>query len=61
MLKRRAVSGDILEKALALDERLEAMNRAIKRLIQLKAMKPMLNLTETQTGGDRPKKFLSTR
>lgn len=40
---------DILKKELALDEGLEAMiDRAIKRLIQLKAMKPMLNLAGTR-------------
>jgi hypothetical protein len=50
MLSAAYLSDDILEKELALDERLEAMtDRAIKRLIQLKAMKPMLNLTSTDS------------
>jgi hypothetical protein len=37
-------SGDLFDRELALDERLNAMiDRAIKRLIQIKAMKQMLN------------------
>jgi hypothetical protein len=58
-----SLSGDtLMEKVLALDERLEAMSdRSVKRLIQLKAMKPMLNLTSSETAGDRPKKIVSSR
>jgi hypothetical protein len=39
----KAYSGDLFNQELALDERLDAMiDRAVKRLIQIKAMKPML-------------------
>lgn len=56
------LSEDILERVLALDERLDAtIDRAVKRLIQLKAMKPMLNLTSSETAGDRPRKIVSSR
>jgi hypothetical protein len=45
-----AVSGDLFKQELALDERLDAMiDRAVKRLIQTKAMKQMLG----QTSGDQ--------
>ena len=38
-----AYSGDLFNQELALDERLDAIiDRAVKRLIQIKAMKPML-------------------
>ena len=43
-------SGDLFKQELALDERLDAMiDRAVKRLIQMKAMKQMLG----QTSGDK--------
>jgi hypothetical protein len=45
-----ALSGDLFKQELALDERLDAMiDRAVKRLIQTKAMKQMLG----QTSGDQ--------
>jgi hypothetical protein len=42
-IRSAALSSDLFEQELALDERLDAMiDRAIKRLIQTKAMKQML-------------------
>ena len=42
-----SLSGDSFKEELALDERLDAMiDQSIKRLIQIKAMKPMLGLTD---------------
>jgi hypothetical protein len=44
-------SGDLFKQELALDERLDAMiDRAVKRLIQIKAMKQMLGAASADEG-----------
>jgi hypothetical protein len=46
-----ALSGDLFKQELALDERLDAMiDRAVKRLIQIKAMKQMLGAASADEG-----------
>jgi hypothetical protein len=51
-------SGDLFSQELALNERLDAMiDRAIKRLIQLKAMKQMLRQASLERADDQPRKF----
>jgi hypothetical protein len=46
----QALSADLFKQELALDERLDAMiDRAVKRLIQMKAMKQMLQQTSSET------------
>jgi hypothetical protein len=50
------VSDDFFKQEFALDERLDAMiDRAIKRLAQIKAMKQMLGQTSTERTNDRPR------
>jgi hypothetical protein len=50
------VSDELFKQELALDERLDAMiDRAIKRLIQIKAMKQMLGRTSAERTNDRPR------
>jgi hypothetical protein len=57
-----AVSGDLFKQELALDERLDAMiDRAVKRLIQTKAMKQMLRQTDTERADDRPRKIAAKK
>jgi hypothetical protein len=47
----KAYSGDLFNQELALDERLDAMiDRAVKRLIQIKAMKQMLGAASADEG-----------
>jgi hypothetical protein len=49
---------ELFKLELALDERLDAMiDRAIKRLIQTKAMKQMLDHTSQNGGDDQPKRI----
>jgi hypothetical protein len=50
-----ALSGDLFNQELARDERLDAMvDRAFKRLMQIKAMKPMLGAASAdQVAGQR--------
>lgn len=56
-LSAATVSGDLFKQELALDERLDAMiDRAVKRLIQTKAMKQMLRQTDAVRAHDQPKK-----
>jgi hypothetical protein len=56
-LSAARVSGDLFKQELALDERLDAMiDRAVKRLIQTKAMKQMLLQTEIERAEDQSKK-----
>jgi hypothetical protein len=55
-----AVSDDLIKSELALDERLDAMiDRAVKRLIQTKAMKQMLDQTSAGRSADQPKRVES--
>jgi hypothetical protein len=57
-----AVSDDLFKSQLALDERLDAMiDRAVKRLIQTKAMKQMLGQTSAQRLDERPTKIVAAR
>jgi hypothetical protein len=57
-----AVSDDLFKSQLALDERLDAMiDRAVKRLVQTKAMKQMLGQTSTKHSDERPAKNRRTR
>ena len=56
------VSNELFKQELALDERLDAMiDRAVKRLIQTKAMKQMLGQTSAERTNDRPKIIASRR
>jgi hypothetical protein len=56
------VSNELFKQELALDERLDAMiDRAVKRLIQTKAMKQMLGQTSAEPTNDRPKIIASRR
>jgi hypothetical protein len=58
----RNFSGDLFKQELALDERLDAMiDRAVKRLIQTKAMKQMLGQTSTERSDERPTKIVANR
>jgi hypothetical protein len=53
-------SGDIFERHLALDERLDAMiDRAVKRLVQIKAMKQMLGQASAQPPGNEMRKIVA--
>ena len=57
-----AVSDDLFKSQLALGERLDAMiDRAVKRLIQTKAMKQMLGQTSAQRLDERPTKIVAAR
>ncbi len=63
-LRRSAetVSGELFKQELALDERLDAMiDRALKRLIQTKAMKQMLRQTGSEREHDQPRKIVAKR
>jgi hypothetical protein len=56
------VSGNLFKQELALDERLDAMiDRAVKRLIQTKAMKQMLRQAGTERADDRPRKIAAKK
>ena len=56
------LSNDLFKQELALDERLDAMiDRAVKRLIQTKAMKQMLGQTFADQAANQPKKILPRR
>jgi hypothetical protein len=53
-----ALSGDLFKQELALDERLDAMiDRAVKRLIQTKAMKQMLAQSSPERAGGSAKRI----
>ena len=53
-----AVSDDLFERELALVERLDAMiDRAVKRLVQIKAMKQMLGQASAEPAGDEKRKI----
>ena len=57
-----AVSDDLFKSQLALDERLDAMiDRAVKRLIQTKAMKQMLGQTTAARLDERPTKIVGIK
>jgi hypothetical protein len=54
----QALSADLFKQELALDERLDAMiDRAVKRLVQMKAMKQMLQQTSSETTTGQPKRI----
>jgi len=53
-----AASGDLFERELVLNERLDAMiDRAVKRLVQIKAMKQMLGQASAKPAGDEKGKI----
>ena len=53
-----AVSDDLFERELALVERLDAMiDRAVKRLVQIKAIKQMLGQASVEPAGDEKRKI----
>ena len=53
---------EVLEQELAVEERIDAMiDRAIKRLVQTKAMKQMLVRTSPTGGYERPKIVQSSK
>jgi len=55
-----AVSHELFKQELALDERLDVMiDRAVKRLVQTKAMKQMLRQTSPEQEVHQPKRFAS--
>jgi hypothetical protein len=58
-----AVSDDLFKSQLALDERLDAMiDRAVKRLIQTKAMKQMLRQTGAlERADEQPRKIAAAK
>jgi len=59
-LSAASLSDDLFRQELALDERLEAMiDRAVKRLIQTKAMKQMLGQTSTMRADDQPRTIVA--
>ena len=63
-LSARDVMGpdDTFSHELALDERLDAMiDRAIKRLVQIKAVKPIVVPKRTVQSGDQPAKMIARR
>jgi hypothetical protein len=56
------LSPDVFKHELAAEERIDAMiDRAVKRLVQAKAMKQMLGTTSSDIGSDQPKKLLSNK
>jgi hypothetical protein len=56
----KVLTPEVVKNELAVDERIDAMiDRAIKRLVQTKAMKQMLVGTSPDRGGDQPKKIQS--
>ncbi len=56
------LSNDLFKQELALDERLDAIiDRAVKRLIQTKAMKQMLTQTSTERVDVQPKRIVARR
>lgn len=61
-LKRAALSSDLFEQELALEERLDAMvDRAVKRLVQAKAMKQMLDQTNPDRSDGLPRNGIARR
>jgi hypothetical protein len=57
MLSSRTFTAEFFDKELRLDERLDIMiDRAVKRLVQTKAMKQMFGLRGTEQAKDREKK-----
>jgi hypothetical protein len=59
-LSCEAVSHELFQQELTLDERLDVMiDRAVKRLIQIKAMKQMLDQTSAGRSADQPKRIES--
>jgi hypothetical protein len=55
-------SGDSFKEELALEEPLDAaIDRKIKRLMMLKAAKPVLGLTSAQRGDHQPKKLVEKK
>jgi hypothetical protein len=60
LLSCEAVSHELFQQELTLDERLDVMiDRAVKRLIQMKAMKQMLDQTSAGRSADQPKRIES--
>ena len=61
-LVAEAFTDDVFDKELRLDERLDIMiDRAVKRLVQIKAMKQMLGLTSTARAEDPVRKIPGKR
>jgi hypothetical protein len=55
-------SGDSFKEELALEERLDAaIDRKIKRLMMIKAAKPMFGLTSAQQADREPKKLIEKK
>ena len=53
---------EVIKDELAVEDRIDAMiERAIKRLVQTKAMKQMLGTTSASAESDQPKKLLSNK
>jgi hypothetical protein len=62
MLSSRTFTDDFFDKELKLDERLDIMiDRAVKRLIQTKAMKQMFGQTGAEQAEDRVRKIATKR
>ena len=60
LLSCEAASHELFQQELTLDERLDVMiDRAVKRLIQMKAMKQMLDQTSAGRSADQPKRIES--
>jgi hypothetical protein len=60
MRSAATLGGDSFKEELALEERLDAMiDKKIRRLLTLKATKPMLGLTSEQRADDKSKKPVS--
>ena len=58
LLSSATFTDDFFDKELKLDERLDIMiDRAVKRLIQIKAIKQMLGQADAERGEDRVRKF----
>ena len=61
-IRSRSCSEEVLKKELAVEERIDAMiNGAIKRLVQTKAMKQMLDRSSPTGGYERPKIVQSSK
>jgi hypothetical protein len=55
-------SQEVVKNELAVDERIDAMiDRAVKRLVQAKAMKQIMGTTSANGGTDQPKKLPSNK
>ena len=53
---------EVIKDELAVEDRIDAMiDRAVKRIVQTKAMKQMLGVTSADRGSDQPKSLLSNK